>query len=109
MGRNTELTRPQFREFLTRNADFVVGQSRESILCPIATHLTDRTGKLWRVSMRECVSYRNWLRLGTQGFESDFNTPRWARDFIKLVDSSFSKHQDILGREALQILDEAVR
>lgn len=101
MARNTFLTRKGFRGHLAAHADNVVGRSRSSTDCPIATYLDGHTGELWYTSARECVEIEHPL--------VDFNTPRWARDFIKTLDREFPQANNVLGHEALYILDETVK
>lgn len=102
MASNTELFRKEFRAWLDANANRIVGVGRTSDRCPIATYLVSRTGQHWVVSRRECVEQSQRARRG------DFHTPRWARDFIKVIDKQVMGH-NVTGAEALYLLDEAVK
>lgn len=114
MRRNVILDRRDFAEFLRDRADAPVGMARSSDDCPLARFLMEKTGVYWYVSARGCypdpnsdaVERESKLGPAAQGF----NTPRWARDFIHVLDREFRGiRSEVIGAEAWSILVEAVR
>lgn len=100
--RNSVLHRQNFREYLQANADFVVGNARVASRCPLSTYLTDKTGELWEVNPFACV--RTATDINSD--ERSFRSPAWAKRFIVALDTHFSARRDVLGSEALYVLDE---
>lgn len=109
MARNRYLRRDTFRQFLVEAGDDVVGVTRRSRECPVATHLEKLTNRTWNVSALACVPQVTAESDEDQfDLRHEFKPPRWARDFIRALDKHYLGWIEVTGNQALYVLDEAV-
>ena len=93
-----------FRKWLKgKNKADIVGLSKQYDSCPIACYL-EETHNAFRggISANELIlkiNFHNPLDMNTQ------STPKWAKNFIELVDSDFGLGEEVTAAEALTRLE----
>lgn len=96
-----QLRSNHFRHWLeAHDSEDFIGKAKNSLSCPIATYLHERTED-------DFVVATFWYRHISDSFWTDL--PEWAYRFVEKVDKPRKKGQKVTATEALAILDEVLR